>query len=325
MKFETLKPVDLRKAWTNEATDFTPWLASQEGLEMLGQAINMELELDGTEKGVGPYRADIVCLDTSTNMKVLIENQIEKTNHNHLGQVLTYAAGLNAVTIIWIAKSFTDEHRATLDWMNEISNEDINFFGMEIELWQIGNSGFAPKFNIVSKPNDWLKQRSTSYLSKDISDTKMLQLEFWTKFNEFLKENGSFIKVTKARPQHWNNYSIGRSMFWLSTTVNTQSHRISVAVQGRGPFAPGFYSQLEDQKNEIEEEIGSPLIWKMASKQFVIRKRNADADPTKKESWPAYFIWLRENLEKFHKVFSKKIKRLKEIELKNDELEADDD
>ena len=325
MKFEALKPIDLREAWTNEATDFTPWLASQEGLEMLGQAINMELELDETEKGVGPYRADIVCVDTSTNMKVLIENQIEKTNHNHLGQILTYAAGLNAVTIIWIAKSFTDEHRATLDWMNEISNEEINFFGCEIELWQIGNSGFAPKLNIVSKPNDWLKQRSTSYSSKDMSDTRMLQLDFWTKFNECLKESGSFIKGTKARPQGWNVYSIGRSKFWLSTTVNTQSNRISVSVNGRGPFASGFYSQLEDQKNEIEEEIGSQLIWKMASKQFVIRKRNADTDPTKKESWPAYFSWLKENVEKFHTVFSKRIKRLKEIELKDDELEADDD
>ncbi len=325
MKFETLNPVDLRKAWTNEATDFTPWLASQEGLDMLGQAINMELELDETEKGVGPYRADIVCVDTSTNMKVLIENQIEKINHNHLGQVLTYAAGLNAVTIIWIAKSFTDEHRATLDWMNEISNEDINFFGLEIELWQIGDSGFAPKLNIVSKPNDWLKQRSTSYSSKDISDTKMLQLDFWTKFNEYLKESGSFIKGTKARPQHWNVYSIGRSKFWLSTTVNTQSNRISVSVSGRGPFASSFYSQLESQKNEIEEEIGSQLIWKMASRQFVIRKRNAEADPTKRENWPAYFSWLKENVEKFHKVFSKRIKRLKKIELKDDELEPEDD
>src|SRR6185312_8829511 len=108
----------------------------------------------------GPLRADILCKDVGTDAWVLIENQLERTNHGHLGQLLTYAAGLDAVTIVWIAERFTEEHRAALDWLNERTDEKITFFGLEVELWQIGNSPVAPKFNIVSKPNDWAKSIS---------------------------------------------------------------------------------------------------------------------------------------------------------------------
>ncbi|MCA9423372.1 MAG: hypothetical protein KC592_20300, partial [Nitrospira sp.] len=152
-----LQPVDLRTIWGSEAGDFTPWLAQEENLALLGETIGLELELEGTEQHVGPFRADIVCKDTVTDAWVLIENQLERTDHSHLGQLLTYAAGLNAVTIVWIAERFTEEHRAALDWLNEITDESVNFFGLEIELWSINNSPAAPKLNLVSSPNRWTK------------------------------------------------------------------------------------------------------------------------------------------------------------------------
>jgi hypothetical protein len=130
-----LQKVELREAWLSESRDFTPWLAQEENLNLLGEAIGIELELESQEKDVGPFRADILCKDTSTDNWVLIENQLERTDHSHLGQLLTYAAGLNAVTIVWIAERFTEEHRATLDWLNERTDEKINLFGLEIELW----------------------------------------------------------------------------------------------------------------------------------------------------------------------------------------------
>jgi hypothetical protein len=147
-----LEQIDLRSAWNNESTDFTPWLAEQENLELLGKAIGLELELEAREKYVGPFRADILCKDIGSGSWVLVENQLEQTDHSHLGQLLTYAAGLQAVTIVWIAARFTDEHRAALDWLNAVTSETINIFGLEIELWRIGNSAMAPKFNVVSKP-----------------------------------------------------------------------------------------------------------------------------------------------------------------------------
>ena len=131
-----LERADLRSVWSSESDDFTPWLAEPENLRLLGETIGIELELEAIEKDVGPFRADILCKNVVTDHWVLIENQLERTNHVHLGQVLTYAAGLGAVTIVWIASKFTDEHRAALDWLNDITGTDIVFFGLEVELSQ---------------------------------------------------------------------------------------------------------------------------------------------------------------------------------------------
>jgi len=152
-----MKKVDVREVWKDEAGGFTPWLVKEDNLALLADTVGIELELEATEKDVGPFRADILCKDTVDGHWVLIENQLEKTDHTHLGQLLTYAAGLKAVTIVWIAKHFTEEHRAALDWLNEITDDRFNFFGLEIELWKIGESPTAPKFNMACKPNEWTK------------------------------------------------------------------------------------------------------------------------------------------------------------------------
>ena len=160
-----LEQVKLREAWESESQDFTPWLAQAENLKVLSETLNMELETEGQEERVGPFRADLLCRDTDGDSWVLIENQLGRTDHTHLGQLLTYAAGLQTATIIWVAATFTDEHRAALDWLNDITDERFRFFGLEIELWRIGDSPAAPKFNIVSKPNEWIRavSRTTRY------------------------------------------------------------------------------------------------------------------------------------------------------------------
>jgi hypothetical protein len=135
-----LERVDRRTIWSSESSDFTPWLATEDNIAARGDAIEIDLEVEAQEKDVGPFRADILCKDTATNNWVLIENQLERTDHSHLGHLLTYAAGLQAVSIVWIAQQFTDEHRAALDWLNEITDGRFNFFGLEIELWRIGSS-----------------------------------------------------------------------------------------------------------------------------------------------------------------------------------------
>src|SRR6476646_1010509 len=113
-----LARVELRQAWISEPGDFTPWLAQPENIVLLSEAIGIELEVESQERSVGPFRADILCRDTTDRHFVLIENQLERTDHTHLGQLLTYAAGLDAVSIVWIAARFTEEHRAALDWLN---------------------------------------------------------------------------------------------------------------------------------------------------------------------------------------------------------------
>ena len=152
-----LEQIDLREAWESEPGHFTPWLAQDENLRLLGETIGIDLECEAQEKKVGLFRADILCKNMATDEWVLIENQLERSDHTHLGQLLTYAAGLNTVTIVWIARQFTDEHRAALDWLNEHTSDKISFFALEVELWRIGDSPIAPKFNIVCKPNDWTR------------------------------------------------------------------------------------------------------------------------------------------------------------------------
>lgn len=165
----------------------------------------MELELEAQETEVGQFRADILCKNSDDGSWVLSENQQQRTDQRHLGQILTYAAGLHAVTICWIAESFTEEHRATLDWLNEISDQRFQFFGLEIELWKIGDSSPAPKFNVVSGPNGWIRSVTgeTGSRGKSLTPTKHQQREFWAALMKRLTDTKSPVRPKKPRARHW--------------------------------------------------------------------------------------------------------------------------
>lgn len=310
-----LERVDLRHVWQREAGDFTPWLAREENLALLSNQIGLDLELEGTERNVGPFRADILCKDTVTNTWILIENQLEQTDHTHLGQVLTYATGLDAVTVIWIAEKFRDEHRATLDWLNEVTNSDINFFGIEIELWRIGDSKIAPKFNIVSKPNDWTKIITSARQNADnqLSATQQLQLEYWESFKQYLELNQSFINSRTARPQHYVYFAIGNSNFRLYTSINIQKKESSVGLSLISDNAKQHFHYLLDQKEEIENELNLPLTWReLPDNKFSdIAIYKSNFDPLKRDDWENQHAWLKYCLEAFHRTFSKRIRTLR--------------
>ena len=125
-KLARLEKVDLRDQWKDEAKDFTPWLAEPDNIEILSEAIGMDLEVIGKEEKVGSFSADILCKDINTNRNVVIENQLEQTDHTHLGQVITYCAGLEASTFIWISSQVREEHRAAVDWLNAITSDDYH-------------------------------------------------------------------------------------------------------------------------------------------------------------------------------------------------------
>lgn len=308
-----LEQVDLREVWLSEPGDFTPWLAQGDNIALLADTLGMDLELEAQEKDVGPYRADIVCKDTTDGTLVLIENQLEKTDHTHLGQLMTYAAGLDAVAIVWIAERFTDEHRAALDWLNEITSEKVSFFGLEIELWRIGISSIAPKFNVVCKPNDWIKGGGGGGgRVVVITETKQLQQEYWRALREVFAEKKSSLKPQKARPQHWLNVSIGRSNFGMAATVHTAESRIAVELYMDGANAKRHFKQFEADKSKIEKEIGQPLDWqelpgKEASRIILIRRNCSIKD---RSLWPEQHKWLAENLERFNLVFRSRIQGL---------------
>ncbi len=304
--------LDLRSIWANEPTEFTPWLAKESSLKQLGDSIGIELELEAQEKNVGPFRADILCKDTTTDDWVLIENQLERTDHTHLGQIMTYAAGLKAVTIVWIAERFTEEHRAALDWINEISDDSFAFFGLEIEAWRIANSPIAPKFNVVCKPNDWAKRVHSSTANSELSETKQLQQQYWTALSQYLEDSKSKIKSQKAHPRYWADFALGRTNLFLRTFANMQAQWISATVVCNGPDGKAFFHLLKADREAIENEIVYKLVWEElpGKDQSRIEIRNDNADPGDQSDWLNQHKWMTERLEALHTVFSTRVKGL---------------
>lgn len=312
MKLGRLEKLDLRAYWKKEATDFTPWLAQEENIQLLSDAIGIELEVQSQEESVGPFSADILCKDTLNDHFVLIENQLERTDHSHLGQLMTYAAGLDAVTIIWIAQKFTEEHRAALDWLNRITDDTFTFFGIEIELYKIDNSVPAPMFNIVSKPNDWTKQVKRSAASQPATDTKLLQQEYWQGLKDFLESAKSFVKMQNPLPQHWANIAIGRSYFHLSATVNSRDNSLNIWLNLTGERAKENYDKLREISYEISlKEVSKDLVWdRMEGRKMSAVMLKASGDFTDRGAWKDQFQWFKENLERFSNFFKPLVAKL---------------
>ncbi len=309
--FGRLEKVDLRKYWQREDTHFTPWLADEENITLLGDAIGMELEVQEQEANVGPFRADILCKNVRDNSLVLIENQLERTDHTHLGQLLTYAAGLNAVALVWVVERFTEEHRAALDWLNRITDEEIHFFGLEIELWCIGDSKPAPKFNLAVKPNDWAK---TMKEAVDASRHKnrpgqQLQVDYWTSFGEYLSNRKTSIKPPKPYPCNWMGYGMGRAGANLIVIVNKNEAIVSLETNNREH--PAWFHLLRERKDEIEKELGYELSWEARPdlKYAFIRTR-IEIDLADQSTWASIQEWMLREMESYRRVFGSRIKRL---------------
>ena len=307
-----LEKVELRDFFKDEAKDFTPWLAEEENLQLLGETLGIDIELEDTEVRIGKFSADIVGIDRSSNRNIIIENQLEKTNHDHLGKIITYGAGKNAGIVIWICKKIQQEHRKGLDYLNDISIEDYSFFGIEMELWKIGESEPAPKFNIVVSPNEWSKSVKSYSTSKvTLTDTKILQKEFWDNMVDFFDENNSFLTLRTPRPQHWFNVSIGRSFFSIALTINTRTNKLGCEIYIRGQDAKNWFNKLYEDKDKIESELSFQLDWQELPKGQDCRIRYfTDGDIKNRETWNISFGWLKDKTEIFHKVFSPRVKQL---------------
>lgn len=310
-----LESIPLREAWEHEASQFTPWLAQPDNIALLSEALGIELEVTAQEQSVGAFSADILCKDAANGQTVLIENQLERTDHTHLGQIITYAAGLGANTVIWISAKFREEHRAAIDWLNENTADALQFFGVEVELWQIGNSPFAPKFNVVSKPNDWTKTVHAAAHSLSVaplSETKLQQQKYWATLGDLIERDYRNIRPQKPLPQHWTNFSIGRSGMHLAATVNSVGQRIGVELYLRDTDAKEQFKQLAQHKVQVESELNEQLEWQdlPGKKAARIALYKQDVDPTDEKDWNSQHEWLAEKLSKFNAVFRPLVKTL---------------
>ena len=301
--FGKLNKVDLREIWRHEALDFTTWLAKEENTAILSEEIGLDFYVIETEATVGSFSVDILAEEENTGNKIIIENQLETTDHDHLGKLITYASGLEAEYIIWIFKDIREEHRQAIDWLNEITRSGISFFAIQMEVWKIGDSLPAPKFNVISSPNNWAKAVRASKDGETLSESNLFQLEFWEGLSTYLKNQNSFLKPRKPRAQHWYDFAIGTSEAHLAFIVSVKDDFIRCDFYINNNKA--LFKELEGQKDSIEKELGFSMDWQElpnAKASRIAIKKSFD-DVKDENNINSAYAWFMERGEKIASVF----------------------
>jgi hypothetical protein len=254
-----LQEVNIRDLWKHEQYDFSVWLSQDENIELLNEKIGLSLVDINTEAYVGAYRCDIVAVDETTGIKVIIENQLENSNHDHLGKIITYASGLDAKVIVWIVKEARDEHRSAIEWLNNNTSKDINFFLIELHAYKIGNSEPAPMFQIVEQPNDFIKESKNNKSAETMNKSQSERVEFWTLFNDHAAERGKPFNIHKATTDHWYNIAIGTSQVCISVTLVNKDSYIGVELYIADNKA--LFDKLYEERDTIQKELRFELDW----------------------------------------------------------------
>jgi len=300
-----LEKVDIREIWKNEASDFTKWLAKEENLALLSEEIGISIKFIKTEASVGSFSADILAEEENTGHKIIIENQLEETNHEHLGKLITYGSGFDANILIWIFRDIREEHRKAIDWLNEKADTSLYIFALKMEVWKIGDSKPAPKFQIICSPNNWAKAVKQSSEEATLTDTNLSQLEFWTDFSSYLEKNQSKLRPRKPRPQHWYDLSIGNSQLHISCIISFQNDFIRCDIYI--PDNKDLFKRLFSKKEDIEKELGFQPVWEELpdAKASRIKYQNDDVDLSDKSNYEIYYKWFKEISEKYYSVLPK--------------------
>ena len=259
MNIGKLKEVDIRNLWKHEQYDFSEWLSQNENIELLNDILGLTLTDISKEVYVGSYRCDLVAVDESSGIKVIIENQLESSNHEHLGKIITYASGLDAQVVVWIVKNAKEEHRSAIEWLNNNTNSDINFFLIELHAYKIGDSLPAPYFEIIEKPNDFIKNNKVNGNKNELNKSQSERLIFWNRFNEILIDKGKPFNVRKATTDHWYDVAIGSSSSHISIElINKEKHvRIGLYMVDDKEY----FDKLFANKDTIETQLGIKLEW----------------------------------------------------------------
>lgn len=299
----TLKEItDLRSIWPHEALNFTPWVA--ENVDLLADAVGLDITVDETESSVGDFNVDIYASETGTDRKIIIENQLEDTDHDHLGKLITYASGKGADVVIWVVKHAREEHKAAVEWLNNHTDDKIGFFLCEIKLFQIGGSQIAPAFTVVERPNDWTKEiRKTA----SANSTQQQRLEYWQAFNDYAFSDANFSRIfNKRKPttDHWMDFSIGSSACHIA--VSQIQKRKAVDVELYINDDKELFKSLFAHKDEIEKNMEMELEWKELPERKASRiliEKTVDLDD--RATWPEQFDYIMDTCIKMKRAFKR--------------------
>ncbi|MGN1298290.1 MAG: DUF4268 domain-containing protein [Clostridia bacterium] len=255
-----LKEVDIRELWKHEQYDFSEWLAKKDNIENLNEILGLTLIDISKETYVGSYRCDLFAKDETTGTKIIIENQLEMSNHDHLGKIITYASGLDARVIVWIVKEAREEHRSAIEWLNNNTNSNINFFLIEIHAYKIGESDPAPMFQVIEQPNDFIKNNKATNRDESMNKSQSQRFEFWNQFNNVIIERGKPFNIRKATTDHWYTVAIGTSEAHIDITLVNKDSVIGVELYISDN--KHLYDILFENKEKIETELGFKLEWR---------------------------------------------------------------
>ena len=313
--FGELKKVPLRDIWSHEATDFTPWLASN--IEALGDALGLELELTEREASVGDFSLDLLAKDLGTSRTVIIENQLTQTDHDHLGKLLTYAAGFNASTVIWVSDVVRDEHRQALEWLNQRTDTETQFFAVVVEVLKIDDSKPAFNFKPVVFPNEWQKSKKQKASANTSSRGEKYRSYYQALIDE-LREKHKFTGARVGQPQNWYSFSSGiQGILYSAVFAQSGKARAEIYIdQGDQEKNKTLFDALKAREQEIAANYGSPLEWerlddKRASRIAIYRDGMIDSPDSELEEIRKWHI---ENLLKIKQVFTPEIQQvLREI------------
>lgn len=255
-----LKEVDIRELWKHEQYDFSEWLSKKDNIENLNEILGLTLIDISKETYVGSYRCDLFAKDETTGIKVIIENQLEASNHDHLGKIITYASGLDAKVVVWIVKEAREEHRSAIEWLNNNTNNSVNFFLIEIHAYKIGESDPAPMFQVIEQPNDFIKNNKSTNKDESMNKSQSQRFEFWNQFNNVIIERGKPFNVRKATTDHWYSVAIGTSEAHIDITLVNKDSVIGVELYISDN--KDLYDKLFNNKDKIESELGFKLEWR---------------------------------------------------------------
>ena len=259
-----LEKVDPREVWKHEALGFTPWLALSDNIELLAEELGLgSVEIDSTEQAIDGFYADIVAHDEQDRL-VLIENQLAPTDHRHLGQTLTYLAGLKreAAVIVWIATSFREPHRAVVDWLNRNVSSDYAFFAVEIEAFRIGESLPAARFKVVAQPNDWSNRVTKEIGPEATSDINRHEFyrRYWTSFRRHIDLQALGLSTGQPSKNYYTSFSCGTSGLWYGVRAGRRDGYLAVEFGFNVENAEVIFDDLARKRDAISTRLGD-LDW----------------------------------------------------------------
>jgi len=304
-----LARVDPRTVWKHEALDFTPWLV--EHIDLLGEVLGLELEITDREHAVGDFSVDVLARDLGRDKVVVIENQLEQTDHTHLGQLITYAAGLEAGVIIWVSREVREEHRQALDWLNRGEGASTEYFGVVVELLQIDSSKPAVNFRVVASPNNWSRESRRVATTDDLSGKRALYQQFFQRLIDELREKHKFTNARAGQPQNWYTFSSGTRGFQYSVSFAAGGRvraEIYIDLGERDQNVAALEALRADQA-VLEEMFGEPFEWELLDGKRACRVAvyRPGAVEDSAESLEEYHRWAVERLLRLKKVFGSRL------------------